>query len=112
LGEILMKQNRSAEAADAFLRAAANGYEQSDAYVSAAAALGRIQRYDEAATYLDKGLKLNPNDANGLELLGNLRYVKNDLPGALDAWERSLKLKPDNANLRKNYEALRGGKPQ
>jgi len=107
LGDILLRRERSAEAAGSFLMAARLGFKPGSCFISAAGAFGRAERYEEAQQALDEGLRIQPDDPMGLEVLGNLRYVRGDLAGALEAWERSLSFKPENANLRTSVESLR-----
>jgi tetratricopeptide (TPR) repeat protein len=107
LGAILLERGQPREAAAAYQRAAACGFKPAASLVTAAGTLGQIGVYDEAAQVLDEALRLEPNDPMGLEVLGNLRYMRDDFRGAIEAWERSLQSNPTNHDLRANVEQLR-----
>ena len=107
LGQILLNLDRPSEAIDVYLKAGATGLHRAEGLISAAAAFGRLGRYDDAGRLVDRGLALKPDDPVGLELLGNIRYTRGDPDGALAAWERSLRFRPNNVNLRRNVDAIR-----
>jgi len=44
------------------------------------------RQWNEAEALAAEAIRLNPADAYALDVLGSTRFVKGDLPGALDAW--------------------------
>jgi len=106
-GEILLDSGRSEEAAAAYADAARAGHRPADAWRSAAAAWGRAGRLDDAQRAIDEALRIAPEDADVLAMLGNIRFSLGDHVGALDAWERALAARPADAELRGNVERLR-----
>jgi cytochrome c-type biogenesis protein CcmH/NrfG len=71
------------------------------------AASDRAGRLDDAQHAIDEALRIAPGDPDALELLGNIRFSRGDHAGALDAWQRALIGKPEDAELRENVERLR-----
>ncbi|MFZ7125505.1 MAG: M48 family metalloprotease [Desulfobacterales bacterium] len=55
---------------------------------------------------LMKEIELKPGDPQLYSLLGDLRYSQNDPEGAMDAYEKSLSLEPDNAQILNNLAWL------
>jgi putative PEP-CTERM system TPR-repeat lipoprotein len=52
--------------------------------------------YDGASTLLDELLKLDPKDAQGWSLQGDIRDEQDDLAGALDAYNQAIRLTQNN----------------
>jgi tetratricopeptide (TPR) repeat protein len=59
-----------------------------------------LRAYDKAALYLDRALKLRPQDADALVLAGNTKYDAGDFPAAAAFYERALAVRPDDAVVR------------
>lgn len=59
-----------------------------------------------AENYADSALTLNPTDWRALEYRGTFRVLKKDTAGALADWQTSLRLNPNNANVRHYVEDL------
>jgi tetratricopeptide (TPR) repeat protein len=60
----------------------------------------------KARDYADSALALSPADWRALEYRGNFRVQQKDTAGAVADWESSLRLNPNNANVRQNLEGL------
>jgi tetratricopeptide (TPR) repeat protein len=61
-------------------------------------ALIMMRRYDEALTYLDKAIKITPNDGPILDTFSNLYFEKCDYQIALDYQLKSLEIDRSNYN--------------
>ncbi|MFL6229871.1 MAG: tetratricopeptide repeat protein [Pyrinomonadaceae bacterium] len=68
--------------------------------MTAAATFYRAKALDKAALYLERALKVKPQDADALLELGNVKYDTGDFPAAADFYARSLAVKPNNADAR------------
>ena len=55
-------------------------------------------RPDEALPYLERALKLRPDDTNAWVNLGQAHFHRNDAAQAMAAWTEALKIEPDNAD--------------
>jgi predicted O-linked N-acetylglucosamine transferase (SPINDLY family) len=58
--------------------------------------LSKLKRPDEAERVIREGLALSPARAELWTWLGDLASGRDDLPGALDAYQRSLELRPND----------------
>jgi O-antigen ligase len=58
-----------------------------------------------------EALQLNPHQAEAWHVLGNLAFMRRDLRGAQEAWEKAYAENPSIPGLSSNLEALRRGKP-
>lgn len=78
-----------------------------------AAALQRNGRRSEALTAIRKLLELNPRNARGWNLLGNLQLESGALAGAIESYERALVLDRNYAVARHNRAValMQGGRP-
>ena len=78
--------------------------------LQAALALHRKGKLREAARIYQRILETQPNEVNSLHLLGTIRLVEGDAPGAAALIGRALELKPDYAEAQLNmgsvYRAL------
>ena len=54
---------------------------------------------DEALHSAQKGVELDPDSSRGHFILGWVRYLKRDVPGYINATERSLKINPHDAYI-------------
>ncbi len=61
-------------------------------------------RYTEAAQQAEQAVTLDPKSAEAERVLGYAYYNDRQLWRAIDAWQRALELKPDNADLRSALE--------
>ena len=80
-----------------------------DARAEKARFLESLEREDEAAALWKELESLSPLEETYPRRLGELLRKKGDDAGAKDAWERSLRLDPGQATLRRELERLRGG---
>ena len=60
-----------------------------------------------AIAYTDSALALNPSQWQALEYRGNYRFVQKDTARAAADWEASLRVNPNNKNIRVNLEGVR-----
>jgi tetratricopeptide (TPR) repeat protein len=68
--------------------------------MSAAATFYRLRALDKAALYLERALKLKPQDPDALLEMGNVKYDTGDFPAAADFYTRSLAANPADADAR------------
>ena len=59
---------------------------------------------DEAVKLSLESLKLEPNKPGLLDTLGRCYYAAGDLPNALKAQQRALKMEPHSGQMRKQLE--------
>jgi tetratricopeptide (TPR) repeat protein len=104
LGRILMASQRFPEAGDSFMKASAAGYNPAESMISAGAAYGQGGQFDKGIELLQKGLAEKPDDATGLEMLGNCYYMQKNTDQAKQYWKKALAANPDNAKLRQTYQ--------
>ena len=68
--------------------------------MTAAATFYRLRALDKATLYLERALKLRPQDPDALLEMGNVKYDAGDFPSAADFYTRSLAADPANADAR------------
>ncbi|MCA1642510.1 MAG: tetratricopeptide repeat protein [Acidobacteria bacterium] len=68
--------------------------------MGAAATFYKLRALDKAALYLERALKLKPQDADALLEMGNVKYDSGDFTAAADFYTRSLAANPSNADAR------------
>jgi cytochrome c-type biogenesis protein CcmH len=61
------------------------------------------EKVESMVTTLAAKLEKDPNNAQGWSILAHTYYAMNRLPQAVAAYERAVKLDPDNANLLADY---------
>jgi len=71
------------------------------------AELYAAQKYAEAAVQAQAALDADPGYWEAWQLLGNCRFSLNDRPGAVEAYEKSLALHPDNPTLKAFVDQLK-----
>ena len=69
---------------------------------------GRYGKYTEAIAEFYKGLSVDSTNAQLWYNLGGAYYSNHQLPEAIGAWQRSLKLKPDNVQAQQGLQAAMG----
>ena len=90
----------SSPQAQAAMERADRNLKDFDAQREAAATFYQLGAYDKAALYLERALKLRPEDVDTLTAIGNVKYDRGDYLGAASFYERSLALKPDDPDVR------------
>jgi tetratricopeptide (TPR) repeat protein len=68
--------------------------------MTAAATFYKLRALDKAALYLERALKLKPQDPDALLEMGNVKYDTGDFLAAADFYARSLAADPANADAR------------
>jgi tetratricopeptide (TPR) repeat protein len=106
LGELLRREGRGAEAAEA-LR---SGLAHHPRYVAAWVALGRAcvdaGQATEAVHSLEQALALDPQNPVAWRLLGEAHLALGERPAALEAMKHSLELVPGDAVLQSAVDAI------
>ena len=82
------------------------GFPEEQDPFSAAAAAYRERRLDQAFVYAKRAVQQSPDHVDALALLGELYYMKQQLPEARDVWERALRLAPSRGDIRKRLDQL------
>ncbi|MCB0361663.1 MAG: tetratricopeptide repeat protein, partial [Bdellovibrionales bacterium] len=71
--------------------------------------LVKVGRLDEALVKIRSLQDAEPNVAASYEMQGGIFYIQNDYPRALDAYQKALRLNPENVdsfNMKKYLESL------
>jgi tetratricopeptide (TPR) repeat protein len=71
-----------------------------DAQMAAVAAFYRAGAYERAVVYIDRALKLKPNQPDALTAMGDTKYDMGDFKEAAKFYERALVQRPDDVNVR------------
>lgn len=66
------------------------------------------KRYDEARSLLTAVVQDYPHISVGYDLLGTLSYLQKDLKSALNYYERSLQINPENFETKQMVDRLKG----
>jgi tetratricopeptide (TPR) repeat protein len=69
---------------------------------------GRVGRFPEAIIEFKKGLSFDSTNPQLWYNLGGAYYSNHQLPEAINAWQVSLKLKPDNVQAQQGLQAAMG----
>jgi tetratricopeptide (TPR) repeat protein len=97
---------RHAEARQAYERAIAASPESPFLYRELAGVLRQEGNLDEALKQAVKVIELEPTDARGHVLLGEIHEARNDQPNALAAYEAAMAIEPTDT-LHRKVDALR-----
>ena len=108
LAVVLERRGRYEAAAAAADRAITEDPTQATAHKNAGDLFYRLGRYDDALECYARAVRLDPDLGGDVYLkLGNIRYRRRDRDEAVQLWERSLALAPDNPMARNNLEMAR-----
>lgn len=89
------------------LKYATDIYTKEKSWLELAEAYRELKKNKDSLACYQEALKINNNNASTHQFIGNLYYILKDKKSALKEWEISLKLRPDNPELRKNIKLLR-----
>lgn len=109
LGLALIKQGSWFEGEKELRRAIAIKSDYGPAYIALAQSLVQRERIADAATLMETAASEIPRDADVQHMLGEALLRAGRHQPALDAFDRSLALKPDQPELRSKVEKLRSG---
>jgi tetratricopeptide (TPR) repeat protein len=105
LAVVLERRGRYEEAAAAVERAITEDAALAPAHKNAGDLHYRAGRYEEAMECYQRAVRADPNLGGDVYLkLGNIRYRRRERDDAVQNWERSLALAPDNPMARNNLE--------
>ncbi len=62
--------------------------------------------YVNAISYLEKAIKIDPNNANTYNIRGNAKFYLKDYAGALEDYNKVIELKPQDSNAIKNRNSV------
>ncbi len=79
----------------------------SNGYMNKALTLGKEQKYEEAIADLQTGLQIKPDSPDLWYNLGGAYFTVKNYSKAIEAWEKTLQLKPDHQQARQGVEALK-----
>lgn len=77
-----------------------------NAYLNKGLNYGKEQRFTEAIAEMEKAREILPNNPEIWYNIGGAYYTIKDYQKAIDAWGKTLQLKPDHQQARQGYEAL------
>ncbi len=106
LGLALLKKGAMQEGEAELRRALAINPRYAPAYFNLAGSLLERNQVAEAKALLDRGAREIPADPDIARLLGEILLRGGDSAGAIDAFRRSLALKPDQPDLRRRLEGI------
>jgi tetratricopeptide (TPR) repeat protein len=108
LAVVLERRGRYEEAAAAAERAVTEDPSHAPAHKNAGDLYYRAGRYEDALECYLRAIRADPNLGGDVYLkLGNIRYRRRERDEAVQHWERSLALAPDNPMARNNLEMAR-----
>ena len=108
LAVVLERRGRYEEAAAAADRAITEDPTQAPAHKNAGDLHYRLGHYEDALECYARAVRLDPELGGDVYLkLGNIRYRRRERDEAMQLWERSLTLAPDNPMARNNLEMAR-----
>lgn len=80
-----------------------------DLYVEAASLLGKLQKYDNAETILEKGLSIYPKSLSLMNLHGLIKFRKGEKDAAKVIFEKVIALDANNGFAKKWLETVSSG---
>ena len=116
LGEVLMELSKYKDAMKEYTTAAGLQPDSMDAWLNMAIAAHKSGSGGRALTGIERAIKLDPKNARALAMQGDIfidiyrtpgNKDKTALDRALESWEQSLKIKPDQKVLQKRLEFYR-----
>lgn len=108
LAVVLERRGRYEEAAAAADRAITEDPTQATSHKNAGDLFYRLGRYEDALECFARAVRLDPNLGGDVYLkLGNIQYRRRERDEAVQLWERSLALAPENPMARNNLEMAR-----
>jgi tetratricopeptide (TPR) repeat protein len=75
-------------------------------YLNKGLNLGKEQKFTEAIEEMKKGLEIAPNNPEIWYNLGGAYYTIKEYQKAMEAWDKTLQLKPDHQQARQGYAAI------
>lgn len=100
LGNVLVKQDRSAEALILLLKASELNGKDSEIQHATGIALSRLGRDVEAEAHILAAIRLNPNYARAYNDLGILIARRGDPRSAVEKFREAVRIEPDNTDFR------------
>ena len=95
LAEAQLRNNDLKDASRSLARAKQLNPEKAGLWFAEAAIALRAERPDDAVPLIARGLQLDPNNAAAYFDLGNARIMQDELPRALESFEKATALKPE-----------------
>ncbi|MFZ5774454.1 MAG: OmpA family protein [Thermodesulfobacteriota bacterium] len=71
------------------------------------ASLERLRKYEDALKYYGAAVRLNPRHAKAFQGMGDVSTILGDIPGAVAAYEKGLKLDPNDGRAKHSLETAR-----
>jgi tetratricopeptide (TPR) repeat protein len=99
-GMYYLAHGESAKAVDDFLKLLELDSSDPGALQAAATALSSVKRLDEALTYVNKAIELEPDSAVGYKLRAQIHAARNDTKSAVDDLTSVLETEPGDAAAR------------
>lgn len=76
-------------------------------YLNRALNFGKEQKFNEAIAAMETGVKIAPANAEIWYNLGGAYFTIKNYPKAIEAWEKTLQLKPDHQQAKEGLSALK-----
>ena len=106
LGKVLFGLGRTAEALEAFRKAAQLKPEWAESYANIGRAYLRYGKTTEAMAALERATELEPGRAMAWGVLAQARASADDVAGAMDAYKTAIRLAPENSEFYSNLGLL------
>jgi hypothetical protein len=104
LGDLLLNQRRSGQAAAVYEMAIARGSRDAASYVRLATALLQSERLADAELAAQQALQIDPDEVAAYVTLGNI-YIRTDVERAVKQYKKALSIDPLNAAARRGLAA-------
>ncbi len=76
-------------------------------YLNRALTFGKEQKFNEAIVAMETGIHIAPGNAEIWYNLGGAYYTIKNYPKAIEAWEKTIQLKPDHQQAKEGLNALK-----
>ena len=102
----LMERGRNEEAASAYARALEVAPEVGGLYIEAAEAARAAGLHAQAVAHAERATELEPQNGDAFRVLGEARYARSNLTGALEAYRVAARLSPRDADVLARFDAI------
>ena len=106
LGDLQRVQGNGKQAIALYRKAEEDPSLRPEASLGMGLAYAELGDRERAVEYLERAIALRPGNASAYSELGYLRYLNDDVPGAIAAYERATLLRPSSAGLWSTLGAL------
>jgi TolB-like protein/tetratricopeptide (TPR) repeat protein/DNA-binding winged helix-turn-helix (wHTH) protein len=106
LGDLHRVQGDGRQAIEYYTKAEQDVSLRPEAYLGIGLAYAELGRKDDAMKYVERAIKLRPGDSSAYSELGYLRYLNDDIAGAIESYRQATAVRPNSAGLWSTLGAL------